>query len=166
MSSFARPGNWPTATECSCDLVVGCGLSSSTHELGSAWHQCRQRAAGAGFEPAFSRVVGPAGFLFPTQRCAPTSLDVGAKKRLAVPCGIRELLCGNSGPCSAFHSHMYYVTVFGRIVLVQAAHSFRRVDDVLQQVFPLHRMQVAFGCPSADCSCRYWVAHLFKDVVC
>ena len=110
--------------------------------------------------------VGPAGFLFPTQRCAPTSLDVGAKKRLAVPCGIRELLCGNSGPCSAFHSHIYYVTVFGRIILVQAAHSFRRVDDVLQQVFSLHGMQVAFGCPSADCSCRYWVAHLFEDVVC
>ena len=111
-------------------------------------------------------VVGPAGFLFPTQRCAPTSRDVGAKKMLAVPCGIRELLSGNLGPCSALHSHMYYVTVFGRIVLVQAAHSFRRVDDVLQQVFSLHGMQVAFGCPSADCSCRYWVAHLFKDVVC
>ena len=87
------PGNWPTATECSCGLVVGCGLSSSTHELGPAWHQCRQRDARAGFEPAFSRVMSPAGYLFPTQRCAPTSPDVGAKKRLAVPCGIRELQC-------------------------------------------------------------------------
>ena len=104
------PGNWPTATECSCGLVVGCGLSSSTHELGSAWHQCRQRDARAGFEPAFSRVMSPAGFLFPTQRCAPTSPDVGAKKRRAVPCGIRELLCGNSGSCSAFHSHTYQYT--------------------------------------------------------
>ena len=43
--------NWPTATECSCGLVVGCGLSSSTHELGSAWHQCRQRVDAVGIEP-------------------------------------------------------------------------------------------------------------------
>ena len=69
---LTRPSNnWPTATECSCGLVVGCGLSSSTHELGSAWHQCRQRDARAGFEPAISRGCWPCGIPLPHPALCP-----------------------------------------------------------------------------------------------
>ena len=74
------PGNWPTATECSCGLVVGCGLSSSTHELGSAWHQCRQRDARAGFEPAFSRGCWPCGIPLPHPALCPDISRRGGKE--------------------------------------------------------------------------------------
>ena len=81
LPSLSRPGDWPTATECSCGLVVGCGLSSSTHELGSAWHQCRQRDARAGFEPAFSRGCWPCGIPLPHPALCPDISRRGGKEK-------------------------------------------------------------------------------------
>ena len=71
----------PQHEGCSCGLVVGCGLSSSTHELGSAWHQCRQRAAGAGFEPAFSRGCWPCGIPLPHPALCPDISRRGGKEK-------------------------------------------------------------------------------------